>query len=43
MFVHLRGLSDGAISLEEGQTVEFDLVQSGKGEVAQNVTVSDST
>ena len=43
IFVHLRGLADGAISLEEGQAVEFDLVQSDKGEIAQNVTVSNST
>ncbi len=39
IFVHLRDLSDGLTSLEEGQTVEFDLKTNEKGETAENVTV----
>jgi CspA family cold shock protein len=39
VFVHLRELTDGTMSLEEGQTVEFNIISNEKGEVAQNVTV----
>ena len=39
VFVHVRNLNDGIISLEEGQTVEFDLIKSSKGLMAQNVTI----
>jgi cold shock protein len=39
IFVHSRALSDGSVALEEGQTVEFDLIKSVKGEQAQNVTL----
>jgi len=39
VFVHLRELSDGVTSLDEGQTVEFEIKRSEKGETAHNVTV----
>jgi len=39
VFVHLRSLTDGIMSLEEGQTVEFNIKNSEKGEMAENVTV----
>ncbi len=39
IFVHLRDLNDGLTSLEEGQTVEFNLNTNDKGEIAQNVTI----
>jgi len=39
VFVHLRDLTDGTMSLEEGQIVEFDIKNSEKGEMAQNVIV----
>ncbi|CAF4283359.1 unnamed protein product [Rotaria socialis] len=40
LFVHFRNLSNGAQSLEEGQTVEFNITRNNKGEMAQNVTVT---
>jgi len=40
VFVHMSGLKDGLMSLEEGQTVEFDIASSEKGEMARNVTVN---
>jgi CspA family cold shock protein len=39
VFVHLRDLNDGIMSLEEGQTVEFNIKTNEKGVIAQNVTV----
>jgi len=43
IFVHLRDLSDGIMSLEEGQTVEFNITKGEKGDIAQNVTVCNET
>ncbi len=43
VFVHLRDLTDGITSLEEGQTVEFDIKNSDKGDVAENVIVLNET
>ncbi len=40
VFVHYSNIAgDGYKSLEEGQTVEFDVAPGRKGEEAQNVTV----
>lgn len=40
VFVHYSGLSmDGFKTLEEGQTVEFDVTEGTKGPQAVNVTV----
>ncbi|CAF2565882.1 unnamed protein product [Rotaria sp. Silwood2] len=39
VFVHVQNLSNGIQSLEEGQTVEFNVTKNEKGEVAQNVTI----
>ena len=40
VFVHYSSIqSDGYKSLDEGQTVEFDVVPGRKGEEAQNVRV----
>ena len=40
VFVHYRGLKmDGFKSLEEGQEVEFEIVQGAKGPQATNVTL----
>ncbi len=39
IFVHFSGInSDGFKSLEEGQAVEFDVVEGAKGPQATNVT-----
>ena len=39
IFVHFSGIkSDGFKSLEEGQAVEFDVVDGAKGAQATNVT-----
>ena len=39
IFVHFSGIkSDGFKSLEEGQAVEFDVVDGAKGPQATNVT-----
>ena len=39
IFVHFSGInSDGLKSLEEGQAVEFDVVDGAKGPQATNVT-----
>ena len=39
VFVHYSGLNmDGVKSLEEGQAVEFDVVDGAKGPQATNVT-----
>jgi cold shock CspA family protein len=43
IFVHLRELTDGTMSLEEGQTVEFDIKKNEKGEMAYNVTVHNES
>ena len=40
IFVHYSAIqSDGYRSLNEGDTVEFEIVQGDRGEQAQNVTV----
>ena len=40
VFVHYSGLNmDGFKSLEEGATVEFEVIESAKGPQATNVTV----
>ena len=40
VFVHYSGLNmDGLKSLEEGATVEFEVVEGAKGPQATNVTV----
>ena len=40
VFVHYSGLNmDGFKSLEEGATVEFEVVEGAKGHQATNVTV----
>ena len=42
VFVHFKSISgDGYRSLEEGQTVEFTVVETGKGYQAEDVTVVD--
>lgn len=39
IFVHYSGLvNEGYKSLEEGQQVEFDIIEGGKGPQATNVT-----
>ena len=39
IFVHFSGIkSDGFKSLEEGQSVEFDVIDGAKGPQATNVT-----
>lgn len=43
VFVHSKNLTSGITALEEGQKVEFDLVQGGKGDMAQNVSVTPAT
>jgi len=43
IFVHVRELSNGVMSLEEGQQVEFDLVKNDKGDMAHNVTIRSET
>ena len=43
VFVHLRDLSDGVESLEEGQTVEFNIKLGDKGEMAENITVRNES
>ncbi len=43
VFVHLREITDGSMSLEEGQIVEFDIKNNEKGEMAQNVIVRNET
>jgi len=43
VFVHLRDLNDGIMSLEEGQTVEFSIKNSEKGEMAENVIVCNAS
>jgi len=43
VFVHLRELTDGSTSLEEGQVVEFDIKTNEKGDMAQNVIVRNET
>lgn len=43
VFVHYSGLNmDGFKSLEEGQTVKFDVIDTEKGKQAVNVTVTDT-
>ncbi|CAF1031930.1 unnamed protein product [Rotaria sp. Silwood1] len=39
VFVHVRNLTNGIQSLEEGQIVEFNIIKNEKGETAQNITV----
>ena len=40
MFVHLSAITGGGYrSLEEGQKVEFDIIQGQKGSQAENVRV----
>lgn len=40
VFIHHTGISmDGFRRLEEGQTVEFDVMDGDKGKMAMNVTV----
>ena len=40
VFVHFSGIvADGFKTLEEGQTVEFDVVEGDRGPQAANVTV----
>jgi len=39
LFVHIRSLKEGTSDLEEGQTVEFDVTPTEKGEEARNVSV----
>jgi len=41
IFVHRSGLKSQAISLDEGQEVEFEIQDSPKGPVAINVDVLD--
>ncbi|CAF0746317.1 unnamed protein product [Rotaria sordida] len=43
IFVHVRNLSNGIQSLEEGQLVEFNIAKNEKGEMAQNVTILNET
>ena len=43
VFVHLRDITDGTMSLKEGQIIEFDIKNSEKGPMAQNVTVRNET
>jgi CspA family cold shock protein len=40
VFVHVSAITGGAPSLEEGQTVEFDITQSQKGPQAENVRIT---
>ena len=42
VFVHFSGIaSDGYKSLEEGQKVSFEIVESDRGQQAANVVVPD--
>ena len=42
-FVHFSAIqADGYKSLEEGQTVTYDVVESNRGQQANNVTVVDT-
>lgn len=44
IFVHYSSIAgDGFRSLKDGDQVEFDLVESGKGPQAQNVRHTDGT
>ena len=43
IFVHFSAIqADGYKSLEEGQTVTYDVVESNRGQQANNVTVVDT-
>ena len=43
IFVHFSAIqADGYKSLEEGQTVTYDVVESDRGQQANNVTVVDT-
>ena len=43
VFVHYSSInSDGFKTLEEGQTVTYDVVESDRGQQANNVTVVDT-
>jgi CspA family cold shock protein len=43
VFVHFSAIAmDGFKTLEEGQTVEFEIVEGAKGPQATNVTVVDA-
>jgi len=43
VFVHLQEITDGHTSLEEGQLIEFNIKNSERGDVAQNVVVRNET
>ncbi|UJR31912.1 hypothetical protein I4U23_019386 [Adineta vaga] len=41
VFIHVKNLPDGLTSLEEGQSVEFNVTSRGKGIMAEKLTVRD--
>lgn len=43
VFVHRRNLPEGVTSLTEGQTVQFNIKSSGKGQTAENLTVENQS
>lgn len=43
VFVHRQNLPEGVTSLTEGQTVQFNIKSSGRGQTADNITVENQS